>query len=363
MKKACRQFFLPFTLLFYISFYSPAEPLVVITPPTLNGEGNDSLQAMLNAACADFTGELANLASESLDKPLFMEGFVNAAARTLLVPGAVPGNGKMTLSVGSTVAVYSEDLSPTMIERLGELDTESDERTGACTQPITISFEMPLDMISPRLRAGVSGGWIKAETTEYGLEAWTVGGGASWRVFPARSGMAAWDGLDVSFGADYGKNKITALVQPGRMTQTVTIDIDDDGPLVGIDTILSMEPDILGGVETGAFSFRFRASTGATFFRALGLSAGAGWMAARGSSAVAIDTDAPIEVEGTLGGMIEENGSIVITGTTSKRDFFTQAFFLQSALSFEVGSFRLSIPVIWTPADGVGAGAFAGVSF
>lgn len=333
------------------------QPKVVLKAPVL-GEGMDYVQANLDTSMTDFSDDVQGLVNDTLNKPAFMEGFGSAASRVVLVPTVPHHASGFRISLGSAAALYSEDLSPEMVSRLSNLSIESDEKTGACIQPLVISFAFPIPLTRDRVHAAASVGWMEAEASEYGVKAFSGGGTISATVFKPVGRKIVWDGLVLSAGGDYARNEVTARIKPGVIRQTVEIDPDDDGPLVAMTATISLNPDIRAGVESSVTAGKAYMSTGATFFEALSVSVGAGYTAGLARAAILLDTDETVDVEGYLANLISEPGSVSIHGTASETWTKTRFPWVQASLGWNIGPFRIVLPVAYTPEDGIGTGFF-----
>lgn len=333
------------------------QPKVVLKAPVL-GEGMKAIQSTLDISMTGFSDEVQGLVNDTLSKPAFMEGFGSAASRVVLVPTVPHHAAGFRISLGSAAALYSEGLSPEMAARLSNLSIESDEKTGACIQPLVISFAFPIPFTRDRVHAAASVGWMEAEASEYGIKAFSAGGALSVTVFRPAGRKISWDGLVLSAGGDYASNEVTARIRPGVIRQTVEIDPDDDGPLVPMSAAISLNPDIHAGVESSVTAGKAYLSTGATLFEALSVSAGTGWAFGLARAAILLDTDETVDVEGNLANLIAEPGAVSIHGTASETWTTTMFPWVQASLGWNIGPFRIVLPVAYTPEDGIAMGFF-----
>ncbi len=337
-----------------------AETTVNLTIPTLK-PGMAALEAMLALSVEDFNAEINDIITSSLDKPLFMEGFSGAAAMAVIVPGTVDEGKKASITIGSAGSVFSDNLSLATIDRIRALETDSDLKAGACIQPLVINVNYPLEFLYPGLSGGAALGFMNAETGKYGIWSFSAGLSARIHFFAPRRGYFSWDGVSVSGGTDYAVNRLTALIHTGEVSKNFDLDPDGLGPLVPINVTLSMNPSIRAGIESNLLSFKLQARTGVTCFDALSLFAGAGVSAAFVKTGISLDADEPITIRGYLANLVEKQGRISVTGTTAAHDSFSGGIFLLTGMKFSVGSFVVSIPLVWKPFESLGTGVFAGV--
>jgi hypothetical protein len=281
----------------------------------------------------------------------------------VLVPAALHYRTFPSLSLGSAASVYAENLSPDTVDRLSNMNEDTDLKSGLCIQPLVIRAAFPLDFLLRGLSGGVSAGYMDASTEEYGVWACTAGVFAGYTFFRPRGHLFSWDGLYLGTGADFAINRLRALIRPGVISKDVEIDPDGRGPLVAESATLRADPDIDAGIVSTLYSAEIRVTTGITIAEAFSLFAGAGCTAGVARAAISIDTDEEITVEGYLGDLIETPGSVRITGTTSGYETRILAPFGIFGVSFHVGPFELGVPVVWRPNDSLGIGAFLGAQF
>lgn len=350
--------------LFFISTATgfSSELTVGITPPKLK-PGMAGLEAMLQSSVDGFNDDIKNIISRSLDKPLFMQGFGGAASMAVLLPGSIHPEGLPFILLGSAASVFSENLSPDSINQITTMTSESDLKSGVCIQPLVIRGEFPLTRILKGLHAGANIGFMDAEAGDYGVFSFSSGVSTGYTLFKRRKGMAQWEGVSFDFGADYAINRLTATIKPGMISKIVSIDPDDNGPLVPFTTTLILDPEIRASVESSVISWHLQSTTGGTFFEAFSLFAGAGISAAFAKAGIAIETDEEINVSGYLGNLVTTPGRISISGTTAEHKTVNWGAYILGGLKFKIGSLDLSVPVVWKPNDSIGLGAFLGVHF
>lgn len=355
------RFITSLSLMFALS-YLFAETTVKFTPPELQ-PGMAGLEAMLESSAEDFNDDISTLIDKSLDKPQFMQGFAGAASIAVLIPFSPHTTAQRKIAVGSAASVYAENLSPKSADQFQSLTPESDIKAGACIQPLVVNVIFPLDRIHQGLTGGASVGFMDAEAGNYGVWAFSAGLSASYLFFKSGKGIVTWDGISASAGMDFAMNRLTTVIEPGSISQTVPIDGDGNGPLVPFFVTLNIDPTIRAGIETKLFSLKVQATTGVTFFRTVTVFAGGGLSASYAREGISVQMNEEIEVEGYLADLVVKNGTISITGTTAEHDIISGNAFALAGMKFSVGSFEISIPVVWKPMDSLGFGVFMGVRF
>lgn len=338
-----------------------ADLEIVLTPPVL-GPGMASLQTLLDANALDFTDDIEALLSGSLSKPLFMEAFSRASWVASVVPGSLQSSPRPALSVGSLASVYSTSFGPEILDRLGAIGLNDDLSAGGALEPLVARVSFPLAFISKNLDAGAVLGFMDASAWTYGVNSFSAGVFAGWTFGEPSDGPFSWDGLRLELGGGYAANRLEMTVLPGPITQTIPIDLDGPlGPLAPLQATLSIDPTIDAGVETRVYTAQLQATSGITLLRAISICAGGGVNAVDGYSGISIDADAPIVIRGYLANLVDQAGSIAISGTTGEQSFRRIGGYLCGGLRFAVGSFSLGIPFVWNLDGGFGTGAFIGL--
>jgi len=344
------------------SAFISAESAVTFTAPRLK-PGMASLEGMLQSSAGEFSGDIEDIVANALRKPEFMQGFSGAAANTVLIPSAIQEKGHYSLYLGSSASIYSKDLSPSLATHIRSLNAESDEKLGACVQPLVIRASVPLDRLFRGLFVGGNIGYMDAEAGDYGVWAFSGGLSLGYTLIKPKKGVIAWNGISFLAGGDYAKNRITAVIKPGTISQEIPLDPDGEGPLVPINVTLRLNPIIKGGVESTLTSFSLAGSTGVTFLESISLFAGGGFSVARAQTGISIEADSQIQVEGYLSDLVVQQGKIAIKGTTEAEKSIVLGGFAQVGIQFNVGAFNITLPVIWKPRESLGTGVFMGVSF
>jgi len=334
-----------------------ADLAVVFTAPKLES-GMASLETMLQTEAEGFMDDVLALVEEVVDKPLFMKAFTGAAVTSSLLSGHLATRDGIAFSVGSTAALWSADWSPATLERLGAISTEDDLEAGAGVQPLIAQAAVSLRRLVPGLDAGVYAGFMDVQGAGFGLNSFSVGLFSGLTLFApavgAVPGMVGWQGLRLSLGGGYSTGTLSMLVEPGPIYQTIPVDPDGTGPLVALSTTIQVDPSVMAGVRSSVYGARFLASTGLSLFRSISLSVGAGGSLSAGSSSVSLESTDEVVVLGYLSSLVETNGTITISGSTAAVSSVLVSPILTAGLTFRVGAFELSVPVIWNVPAGLG---------
>jgi hypothetical protein len=337
-----------------------AEPVVTIESPILKS-GMTSIQVMMEQSIAEFSGQINKLVDDSIDKPELLAGSSLAAAQAALVPSMAHGTARLYIGLGSVASYYSPGFSTTAVSDLNDLDATEDIDAGACVEPLVVRAGIPLNGLVRGLSLAASAGYMNAETGSFGIRSITAGLAANYELIPARRGAVAWDGVSVTGGGDFARQRLSVTVKANTVTEVIPIDPDGSGPLSSFDATVSVDPVIKAGIETTLISGHLGASTGITFFRALSLFAGAGATVGWSKSAITLDSKDPLNVSGYLGDLIETPGTIGISGTAAEHSTAFISPYVSAGLALSVGAVDLSIPVSIKPFDSIGAGVFIGV--
>ena len=337
-----------------------AEPVVTVESPVLKS-GMASIQVMMERSIAEFSGQINALVDESIDKPELLAGSSLAAAQAALVPSIAHGSARAYVGLGSVASYYSPGLSTAVVSDLNNLDATEDIDAGACVEPLVVRAGIPLNGLARGLSLAANAGYMNAETGSFGVRSITAGLSANYELIPARRGAVAWDGLSVTGGGDFARQRLSVTVEANTVTEVIPIDPDGGGPLTSFDATVSVNPVIKAGIDTTLISGHLGASTGVTFFRALTLFAGAGATAGWSKSAITIESNDPIAVSGYLGDLIDSPGTIGISGTAAEHSEAFISPYISCGLALSVGAVDLSIPISIKPFDSIGAGVFIGV--
>lgn len=358
MKRAAVNFFL---FIAGGAFVWPEAKITLVTPGL--EPGYESLEAVIAAEVIEYRDDMAAILTESLDKPLFMEGFGGAAAMALQVPSAVHEADSFFLSVGSALSVYAENLSPRLADELRSLDPESDMKAGLCVQPVSVNIGIPLSFLLKGLYLGGSVGYIDADAGEYGIRALSAGGFLGYRILKKRMNFLTWEGLSFEAGGDWAQNRMAASIAPGEISKTIEFDPDDDGPLVAEEITFHVDPVIRTGIESALYSFRGSLGTELTVLNALSLSVGASAVWNTRRTGITVESDEPVIVDGYLADLInpDEPGRVIIEGTASEIEKTEWGYLLQGAVKLRFGPVTMTLPLLWEPNKALGTGMFIGI--
>jgi hypothetical protein len=338
----------------------PAQLVVVLRPPRLL-EGMAGLETLIQERTAEFSDEIAAIVTGYAAKPDMMESFSDSAATAALVAGAEhPRAEGFFLGMGSIAAVYADDWSAETWDALQEFDPESDIGAGACIEPFSLRFRMPL--AGAPVDIGATLGIIDAQAGSYGAKSTSLECSVGYALAKRGGGPFSWDALRFELGGGLTYNTLSMLIQPGPISRTIPIDPDGDaGPLLPFSATLFLDPDIWANVDTTLLHARLQATTGFTLLRALSFSLGGGATVAGGSSGIGVDCEAPVQVQGYLANLVEESATISISGDAASYPYLSFSAYATGSIGFNVGSFSFGIPIVYRYPGGFGLGAFAGM--
>ncbi|HAW85399.1 MAG: hypothetical protein A2087_06905 [Spirochaetes bacterium GWD1_61_31] len=341
-----------------------ADLKVVIVTPELQ-DGMASLETMLAAEAGSAAFELAAMIEQLADKPLLMAGFSQAATTLGLLPGQAMPQESWLVSAGSSVALCLDDYSVDLAARLAALNPEDDLSLGLSAQPILAQLSVPLGRLWSRLAgldAGAFLGYSDIAGSAGGVRAISGGLNLGWTLFGPAGGVAVgpadWLGLRLSAVAAFFDTTVNMVVEPGTMYQTANIDPDGPGPLNSFPATIRVEPSVRAGVNSAVLVTRLQATTGFSVLRLLTCLVGGGAVLGSGRSAVNIEADEEMFVEGYLAPLVAENGRIQISGQTGEQTALIFSIYLVLAPALQFGNFRLTIPALWQFPANLGAGVF-----
>jgi len=334
---------------------------VDLTPPSLQ-PGMAGVEALLAANALAFVDDIRVRVEEGARKPRLFEAFAMATGIASAVPSAShEAASGFSLAVGSAAAVHASSFGPEMLAALEGIGLEGDLEAGACAEPMVLRARYRFPSGAVDLALGL--GYFDAVIQGYGAESLMGDASCGYRIGAPGSGALAWEALRLETGCSLAINTLSGSFRTGPISQTVPIDPDASGPLVPIYATISVDPPILLAMESRVLNARLQASTGFSLLGALSLSLGAGGVLTWGGSALSLDTEAPIEVQGYLEGLVDQPGRISISGTAASYPYLGVSPYASAALSFTVGAFSLSLPLVYGYPGGLGAGLFAQVKY
>lgn len=339
-----------------------AAPRVTIDLPVLV-TGMEGIEAEFELALEDFVDYADSDIFDSLQKPLFMEGFAGAASNTPLVAHALHFSPIPSVHLGLSAAAYAKPLDDSISDRVSSIDDDSDEVMGAAIQPLVVQASFPLEFLKPGLFGGASLGYMDADMGEYRLKGFTAGALVGYTYGGGRRGACVWDGITVNTGIDYAKNSLSAVYDPGPQSRTESFDADGSGPAPAIGATFRIDPEVQGSIETNVKAFSAQVSTGLTLINAISLYAGLGFKLASAEASLEIDADEEIEIDGDLADYVETPGRVSIDGSVVSREKIFSGIFLLGGIQLKAGALILTIPIVWEMDRSLAAGLFMGVTF
>ncbi len=359
-----RNFVFPLIIFVCILSSLPADIAVDLEIPEL-GEGMEQLERVLTENIAPMASDMENTVTELLEKPLITGAFASAAGMTAVLPfqGSLFHGRRVTLSFGFFVSLYSETFDiETLTVRIEELSEEDDFPLGANIHAVNFSaaFSLPV----PGLTGLAAFSYSDISGEQLYVNNFSVQAGAGYSPFrDMQAGRAfSWSPLYFRAGAGYYSSRIGAYASTGIVTREFEADPDGSGPLIGQTISVEVDPtaDISLLSRIGTFSAAL--STGISLLDFFHLYAGAGALLSIGRTDIAVDYSSPITVLGYLAELVEEEGSIGVTGTVEGSEPLLLMPTLFTGIQFGIGPFLLHIPFSWQPPGGIAAGVSLGVS-
>ncbi len=353
-----------------ILFIFPAIPLfpeitVNIIIPEL-GEGMSELEMILASNIGTAVAEIENMATGTLRKPGITSSCGHAAGLTGILASStgkttVPG---YSFSLGAYASVYSDTYNvDTLSGRLEEFQPEDDFRTGAAVDGLTAEITLPLDFIHPGMDGSFSAGFLNISNDEYNVKTFSLNLTVGYSPFRTRSdhSLYIWTPLILRAGVGYGMNNLGTRISAGLITESFDMDPDGDGPLIGQPITIEVEPVIDLGLESRIGTLSLTLSTSVSFLEILELYGGAGGGLTFGTTGISTDSDSEIAVLGYLSDLIEEEGSVSISGAIEGGTPDPVSAFIFAGLRVHFGTAFISIPFLYEPPSGISAGISLGV--
>jgi hypothetical protein len=350
-----------------------AQVAVTITAPQLK-PGMLRIQSMLDQELENARAGIASAVNQLAEKPLFMSGFADAAAAAALapllpLPEAGRGHG---LSAGAAAGLRLPDWDfASLGQTISQATPEIDLAAGAGLAPLQALLDVDLGFLVPGLAIRGSFGWtdarFAAEGQDFRLRVLQAGGALSWRLGRMPKGLpVAWDGIQLRAGFSWLRNQVSTRLTVDPIVQGFTLDLDDTGPLLPMDVTVRVEPALDAGIQSEVWLVPVQLSTGLRLADFLCLDIGGGVDFSGGNAGLSLEGTQDIQVLGFLGGLIQRNGSITISGVTRGAAPELAHGFASACLQFRAGGFTLSLPVAWRfganlPSGSLSAGLMAGV--
>jgi len=343
-----------------------AQVSVDITTPTL-GSGMSQLESLLVSNLGTAISEIEIMVNETLSKPELTSSFGNATGLCSAVSmlGNIPQFSNYSLSIGANASLYSNTLDFNVIsDRLASLQPEDDFQFGIGVQGISANFSMPLFFLIEDLSVFGSIGYLNISTDEYFINDFSALASAKYSVFDAvePSRIFKWTPLTVQAGISYGYNNLGTTIEAGAITETFEADPDSDGPLLAQNVSVEMNPLIDLGLESHIGTVLFSLSSGITVFDSFHLFLGGGLNLAFGKTGISVHSEEEINIIGYLSDLVEEEGSVLISGAVEGGPPKAFLPYIYSGLQFDFSSSFINLTVLYHPAAGISGGISMGVS-
>jgi hypothetical protein len=365
--------FLVIILCFFLCGALFAQVTVTITAPRLK-PGMLRIQSMLDMQLEDARAGIESTVNQLAAKPLFMGSFADAGCAAALAPllSLPPAGRGHGLSVGASGGVQLPDWDfAALAVAVAQPTPNIDLAAGAGLAPLQALLDVDLGFLVPGLAARGTFGWTDAQVSAQGqdfrLRVLQAGGGLSWQWGRMPKGQpVAWDGVGLRVGFSWLRNQISTRLQVDPIVQTFSLDLDDSGPVLPLDVTVQVAPALDVGIQSDVWLVPIQLSTGLRLADFLCLDIGGGVDFCGGNAGLFLEGTQDIQVLGFLGGLIQENGSITISGVTQGGAPEPVHGFASACLQFRAAGVTLSLPVAWRfgadlPSGSLSVGLMAGV--
>ena len=343
-----------------------AQVSVDLTMPTL-GSGMSQLEALLISNVGTAASEIETMVNNTLYKPELTSSFGNATGlcSSISMLGNIPHFSKYSLSIGANASLYSNTLDFNEIsDKFDDLQPEDDFQFGVGVQGLTANFSMPLTFLLENLSVLGSIGYLNISTDEYFIVDFSVLIAAKYSIFePIRSSrIFKWTPLSVQAGLSYGYNNLGIIIEADTITETFEADPDSDGPLLPQNVSVELEPVINIGLESQIGTLMFSLSSGITVFDSFHFFLGGGLNLLFGKTGISVYSEEEINIIGYLSELVEEEGSILISGSVEGGPPKVFLPYLFSGLQIDFSSSFINLTVLFHPVSGISGGISMGVS-
>lgn len=354
-------------LLYIISSPIYAQIDVVINTPTL-GDGMGNLQALLNANIGSAVSELVTVANDSLDKPAITGAFGSAAglSRSLPVISSLPQSSRYSASLGGYGGIYSYSLDANEIKSdISSLTPEGDIEFGLSGQLLRTNFTVPMDFFIERLNLFTSLGYLNLTMDDYFIENLSITLAAGYTPIKdiKLHRNIKWKPLTLQGGISYGMNKIGVNIETGVITQEFDMDPDGAGPLLSETVTVELNPTLKMSLDTYIGTLNLSASSGGVFLDFIHLFFGGGINYTFGTTQISVDSNEDITVLGYLSNLIDEPGSISISGGVDGGSPVPLTGYIFSCIQFDISRTFINISALYFPDKGASAGVTFGVFY
>jgi hypothetical protein len=346
-----------------------SEPQVVLAAPRL-GSGQAELQALLDQEVQANEGAIQAIVNDAVKKPLFLRGSADSVAVAALLPSLplIAKRRYVSMSVGGYATLRSDSYElATLQDRLDNFRMKDDFAMGAALHPLALQANISLEKLVRGLSLQGAFGLMSLRYKGFDFSSFLVQGGLAWQFFaPAgKSRFLRWEGLCLAAGLAWSANSFGTRVSPGLIRRSFSFDLDGGGPLLPIPLSVSLDPSFDIKLESSALAAPIQVSTGIRALGSLSFQAGCGVYPIWATSAIRLDSVAgttELELDSYLSGLMEQNGSISVSGTTDPLAARPFGGFISAAFGLEAGGCGIRLPLLWDFGSGLSAGLIVGVA-
>lgn len=330
--------------------------------------GLERLESLLYSNIGDATSELESTALESLEKPKLTGAFGDASAlcKSISIISHIPNNTNYSLSIGGAGSLSSYTLDSSELEEdLKDIKPEDDFEIGANIQLLNTSLTLPLEYITPRLAVFTSFSYLDFEYENYYFESLNGTLALSYSVFRSLSPIKyiEWKPITLTGGLSYGRSRLGTKIEAGVISESFDLDPDGDGPLLSQSVEVEVEPTVDIGFNVDSGILIANAATGFTFLDSIHLYFGGGVNLVFGKTEFTINSSSDIRVLGYLSELIEEPGSVIVTGSIDGNSPDLYANYIFSTIQFDISTLFINLSVLYQPSRGISAGISFGALF
>lgn len=346
-----------FLLFSSLNLYSEID--VNITVPKL-GNGMGEIEALLAANIGMAISELEVATEETLYKPELTSSFGTSSAisQLVLVHNKIPQTDRYSLSVGILSSAYSSTFDFKQISnKIDNLQPEDDFEIGVNAQLLNTTISIP--------NFSVSFSYINLSKNNFYFNNISGALHSSFSIFPdlSLSRSFSWNPLTVLGGLSVSSSSLGAGIETGVITESFELDPDGNGPLVSQSVDIELDPVINVGLDTLIGVINWGLGTGFNFLDFFHFYIGSGIYYSFGKTGISVSTNEDITVLGYLNGLIEEPGSISISGSIdggSPNEFTGYIF---TSMQYDISSMFFNLSALYHFTNGVGIGLSLGVFY
>ncbi len=353
-------------LLILSNSFAMAEVNIEIEMPVL-GAGMSELEVLIASNVGLAVSGIDLMIGNLLSKPELTAAYGKATGLSYVLPvlGSIPVSSKFSFSMGGYAGVFSDTFNIiSLSDQFETLKPEDDFVFGVSPNILNTSFTFPLDFVFPGFSLFGSLGYADFSSSDFFVSNLSGLLSLNYSVLPCftKEDFLTWYPLLIQAGVSYGVSSLGFSVPAGLITEDFGMDPDGDGPLLPLSVTIEIDPVIDIGLEARTGVFNIAVSTVLSVFNFIHAYAGLGINYTYGSTALTLFSTENIVVKGYLADLIEKQGTITIRGNVEGGSPNSLMPYLFSGFQFDIGNIFISIPILYHPVKGLGAGISAGVS-